>query len=162
MVATGLREQRRLWAIRERVAESVKHRCPYKEVDAVVPRGALTELVNGAREIARRHSVQAVCYGHAGDGNLHINLLREELSDEEWSARRDAAEGDLLARVVALGGSITGEHGVGWTQRRYLTLAHSAPILDMMLALKKSWDPLGILNPGKIFPDSARPERMNR
>jgi glycolate oxidase len=145
-------EQRRLWAIRRKMGEAVKHRSVYKEADTVVPRSKLAELVRAAREAAGRQGIEALCYGHAGDGNLHVNLLRGDLVDGEWEARRDAAEEELFARVCAMGGSITGEHGVGFVQRRFLPLAVGPAALELMRAVKNSFDPRGILNPGKIFP----------
>jgi len=153
LVAQEAGEQRRLWAIRRRVGEAVKHVCPYKEADTVVPRSALADLVRAARAVAARHGLEVVCYGHAGDGNLHVNLLRGDLDEESWHGRRDAAEEDLFRAVVGLGGTITGEHGVGWTQRRYLPLAVPAATLELMQEVKRAFDPLGILNPGKVFPD---------
>ena len=145
-------EQRRLWAIRRKMGEAVKHRSVYKEADTVVPRSKLAELVRAAREAAGRQGIEALCYGHAGDGNLHVNLLRGGLADGEWEARRDAAEEELFSRVCAMGGSITGEHGVGLVQRRFLPLAVGPAALELMRAVKNSFDPRGILNPGKIFP----------
>lgn len=145
-------EQRRLWAIRRKMGEAVKHLSVYKEADTVVPRSKLAELVRAAREAAARQGIAALCYGHAGDGNLHVNLLRGRLADGEWERRRDAAEQELFERVCALGGSITGEHGVGLVQRRFLPLAVGPAALELMRAVKDSFDPRGILNPGKIFP----------
>jgi glycolate oxidase len=97
--------------------------------------------------------LEVICYGHAGDGNLHVNLLRNDLPLEEWTRRRDAAERDLFAAVVQLGGSITGEHGVGWTQRKFLPMARSEAFIDIMRSIKDVFDPSGLLNPGKIFID---------
>ncbi len=152
LAAQNEAEQRRLWAIRRKMGEAVKHRSVYKEADTVVPRAKLAELVRAAREAAGRQGIEALCYGHAGDGNLHVNLLRGALSDAEWQERRDAAEQELFERVCALGGSITGEHGVGLVQRRFLPLAVGPAALELMRAVKQSFDPRGILNPGKIFP----------
>jgi glycolate oxidase len=153
LVALDAAEQRRLWAVRRKVGEAVKQRSVYKECDAVVPRAALAALVGAARAAAREQGLEAICYGHAGDGNLHVNLLRGDLAAELWESRRDAAEAALWRAVVALGGKITGEHGVGLVQRRYLPLAIDAPSLALMRALKRAFDPWGLLNPGKIFPD---------
>lgn len=144
-------EQRRLWAIRRKMGEAVKHRSIYKEADTVVPRSKLAELVRAAREAAARQGLEALCYGHAGDGNLHVNLLRGKLTGGDWETRRDAAEKELFERVCAMGGSITGEHGVGFVQRSFLPLAVGPPALELMRSIKQSFDPRGILNPGKIF-----------
>jgi glycolate oxidase len=145
--------ERRLWQVRRRVGEAVKARSVYKEADTVVPRSRLVELIAAARAAAARHGLEAIVYGHAGDGNLHVNLLRGALDPGEWTTRRDAAEDELFRAVVALGGRITGEHGVGWVQRRFLPLAFGAREIELLRALERCFDPLGILNPGKIFPE---------
>jgi glycolate oxidase len=152
LVADDMAGQRRLWQVRRKVGEAVKGISPYKEADTVVPRSRLAELVVAAREAAARQGLTAIVYGHAGDGNLHVNLLRGHLDEAAWEARRDAAEDELFRRVVAMGGRITGEHGVGWTQRRFLPLAFSAAGIDLLRGLKRLFDSRGILNPGKIFP----------
>jgi glycolate oxidase len=153
LVSQDAAEERRLWQIRRKVGEAVKGVSSYKEADTVVPRAALADLVRAARRIAADCGLRAICYGHAGDGNLHVNLLRGELDAGEWEARRDRAEEALFRAVADLGGKITGEHGVGWTQRRYLPLAADPPSIAAMRAIKAAFDPLGILNPQKIFPD---------
>ncbi|MEM6454802.1 MAG: FAD-linked oxidase C-terminal domain-containing protein [Acidobacteriota bacterium] len=158
IAAVDAADQRRLWRIRSLVGKAVKARSVYKEADAVVPRPRLADLVRSARRVAEAHDLQAVCYGHAGDGNLHVNLLRGDLDDAQWSQRRDAAEAALFADVLALGGSITGEHGVGLTQRRFLADRIGGDGLDLMRAIKRAFDPRGILNPDKIFPDAAADE----
>jgi len=152
LVADDLAGQRRLWQVRRKVGEAVKGLSAYKEVDTVVPRSRLVELVEVARRAAQRQGLTAIVYGHAGDGNLHVNLLRGELDDAAWAERRDAAEAELLHRVVELGGRLTGEHGVGWVQRRYLPLAVSPAGIELLRGVKRTFDPRGILNPGKIFP----------
>lgn len=152
LVAQDAAEERRLWQIRRKVGEAVKEISPYKEADTVVPRAALADLVRAARDVAARCGLRAICYGHAGDGNLHVNLLRGDLDEPSWRERRDRAELELFTAVAALGGKITGEHGVGWTQRRYLPLAVDPPSLAAMRGIKAAFDPQGILNPGKIFP----------
>jgi glycolate oxidase len=157
-VAQDAAEQRRLWAIRRRVGEAVMQRGAYRESDAVVPRSRLAELVLAARAAAARQGLTAVCFGHAGDGNLHIDLLRNELPASEWERARDAAEAELVAAVLALGGSITGEHGIGWTLREELPRALAPAQLALQRAIKRTFDPLGILNPGKIFLDEPAAE----
>ncbi len=154
LVAQDAAEQRRLWEVRSKIGEAVKHRSVYKEADTVVPRKALADLVRAARRAAADHGLTAICYGHAGDGNLHVNLLRGELPLEEWASRRDAAEEQLFRAVIDLGGTLSGEHGIGWSQKQLLPLAIDPPTLALMRQVKKAFDPLGILNPGKIFPDS--------
>ena len=146
-------DQRRLWQIRRKIAEAVKAISSFKDADAVVPRGRLVEMVKTTRQVAKRHGLEALCVGHAGDGNLHLLLLQGDLDDETWKKRRDGAELELFQAIVGLGGSITGEHGIGWTQREYLPLTSSPACIELMRGIKKVFDPRGILNPGKVFPD---------
>jgi len=152
LVADDAAGQRRLWQIRRRIGEAVKQLSVYKEADTVVPRAALAPLVRAARAAADRQGLTAICYGHAGDGNLHVNLLRGELPSEHWIERRDRAEEELFEAVVALGGKISGEHGIGLVKRRFLPLALAPAEISAMRAVKAALDPRGILNPGKIFP----------
>jgi glycolate oxidase len=97
LVADDAAGQRRLWQVRRKVGEAVKGLSPYKEADTVVPRSRLAELVAAARAAAGRQGLTAIVYGHAGDGNLHVNLLRGALDERPWHARRDAAEDELFA-----------------------------------------------------------------
>jgi glycolate oxidase len=106
------------------------------------------------RAIAERHELLAICYGHAGDGNIHVNIVQPKGERERWLARREAAVEEVFRAVVGLGGTITGEHGIGSAQMRYLGLRHSPEVIAAMRAVKGVFDPDGILNPGKIF---ARP-----
>ena len=153
IVAQDATDQRKLWEIREKIAIAVREYSVYKEADTVVPRSELANLVEKARRVAEGCGLEAVCYGHAGDGNLHINLLRGDLDEASWQRNRDAAEAELFGWVTSVGGSVTGEHGIGWSQRRYLPLAAQPASIDLMRSLKRAFDPMGILNPGKIFLD---------
>ena len=142
-----------VWQLRRGIGEAVKSISPYKEEDTVVPRTKLPELVRGVKEICRRYDVESICYGHAGDGNLHVNILKQDKSDESWFGRIDRAIEEILTLTVTLGGTISGEHGIGYSQRAYLPLALSPVELDLMTRIKATVDPHHILNPGKIFPD---------
>lgn len=153
-VATNPAEERRLWQVRRRVGEAVKAIGPYKEADTVVPRSRLVDLIGEARRVAARYGLRAVLYGHAGDGNLHVNILKGDHPPEEWNERRDQAERELFEAVLSLGGRLTGEHGVGFTQRGLLGLALSSAEIELQRQIKRVFDPHGILNPGKIFPTS--------
>jgi glycolate oxidase len=93
-----------------------------------------------------------VSYGHAGDGNLHINLLKGENTEEYWQQNVPLAVKAILAFVLEVGGTISGEHGIGWVQVPYMRLAFSEAELTLMHAIKSAWDPQGILNPGKVLP----------
>jgi glycolate oxidase len=119
--------------------------------DVVVPRGRVPELVDAVEQIARRFGLRTACFGHAGDGNIHVNFLIAP-DDAEPLERARLAERALFERVVALEGSISGEHGIGFTKAPYLGLELSADLVALMKRVKGAFDPAGILNPGKIFP----------
>jgi len=110
------------------------------------------EMVREVRRIGSRHGIETAAYGHAGDGNLHVNLLLESRED---TTRINAAIGDVMRAAVALGGTITGEHGVGLAKKGYLALEQSPALIAAQRRVKTALDPDGILNPGKIFPDEA-------
>jgi glycolate oxidase len=147
-----------VWALRRGIGEAVKSLCPYKEEDTVVPRARLPELLAGVKAICSRYNIRNICYGHAGDGNVHVNLLKGALHDAVWEATSEQAIHDIFELVVSLGGTISAEHGIGLTQKKYLPLALSPVELTLMRKVKNLFDPLNILNPGKIFPDHERDE----
>jgi FAD/FMN-containing dehydrogenase len=117
--------------------------------DVAVPIDALARAVELTVEIGARHGLEALSWGHAGDGNLHSNFLFDPATDGRTRAAQAAAE--LLAEVVALGGTISGEHGIGSLKLPYLGLQFSAPALAAMRAVKQALDPKGLLNPGKVI-----------
>ena len=95
-----------------------------------------------------------MCYGHAGDGNLHVNILKMDMDDAQWDRQLEPAIKEIFELTVSLGGLISGEHGIGWVQRKYLPIAFSGAELDLMRRIKAAFDPHHILNPDKIFPDA--------
>ncbi len=143
----------RLWFLRRRVGEAVKAASVYKEEDTVVPRGRLPQLLRAVKEIGERHGFRSICYGHAGDGNLHVNILRDDLSDEAWGAGLHQAISELFTEVRRLGGTLSGEHGIGWVQKSFMPIAFSPEELALQRAIKAAFDPQGILNPQKILLD---------
>jgi len=142
-----------VWALRRSMGEAVKSYSAYKEEDTVVPRAHLPQLVKGVKEICARYGVTSICYGHAGDGNVHVNILKEGVDDETWENNLDSAIREIFQLTVSLGGTISGEHGIGYSQKSYLPIALSESELRLMKNIKKTFDPKGILNPGKIFMD---------
>jgi glycolate oxidase len=144
-----------LWALRRSLGVAVKSESVYKEEDTVVPRANLVALLLGVKEIARRCGIRTVCYGHAGDGNLHVNILKMDLTDEEWNTGLEPMIREIFELTVSLGGMISGEHGIGWVQKSYLPIALTRSEIAIMRAIKHAFDPHSILNPGKIFPDES-------
>ena len=142
-----------LWAMRRAFGAAVKSESIYKEEDTVVPRNQLVALVRGVKEIAARHGLRTVCYGHAGDGNLHVNILKMDMTEARWTSALEPAIREIFELTVALGGLISGEHGIGYVQKNYMPIAYSQEELAVMRRIKRAFDPLGILNPGKLLPD---------
>ncbi|MBI5368627.1 MAG: FAD-binding protein [Planctomycetes bacterium] len=144
-------KQRDIWQIRRSTGEAVKSISIYKEEDTVVPRARLPELVRLIWAVTKKYGITAISYGHAGDGNLHCNILKMDMSDERWERDLPVAIAEIFRGVVALGGTISGEHGVGWVQRPYIGIAKSEVELALLRRIKAAFDPRGILNPSKIF-----------
>jgi glycolate oxidase len=125
----------------------------YKEEDTVVPRYELPKLLKGVKEIGKKYGFHSVCYGHAGDGNLHINIIKGNLSDHVWNNQLHDAIREIFHLTVGLGGTISGEHGIGHVQKNFMDIPFNDIQLNLMRGIKNIFDPNGILNPGKIFPD---------
>jgi len=140
-----------LWKLRRSIGESVKSNSVYKEEDTVVPRAELPKLLKGVKEIGKNYGFNSVCYGHAGDGNLHINIIKGEMSDEKWNNDLTKAIKEIFKLTVSLGGTISGEHGIGYVQKDYIGIAFSKKEIELQKQIKNIFDPNNILNPGKIF-----------
>jgi glycolate oxidase len=140
-----------LWSLRRKVGEAVKAQSVYKEEDTVVPRYELPRLLATVKAIGQKYGFESVCYGHAGDGNLHVNIIKGNLSDTFWNEELTIAIRELFTQVIEMGGTISGEHGIGLVQKPYMDLAFSPTGLGLMRGIKQVFDPKGILNPGKIF-----------
>ncbi|MFZ5433837.1 MAG: FAD-binding oxidoreductase [Calditrichota bacterium] len=152
-LAESSAQQNEIWDIRRSAGEAVKSICPYKEEDTVVPRSRLPELVAGVHEICDRWGLRVICYGHAGDGNIHCNILKAGLSDDKWEGELPKAITEIFQLTVGLGGSISGEHGIGHSQRQYLPIAQTAAEISFQRKLKNALDPYGLFNPSKLLPD---------
>lgn len=140
-----------LWTLRKAIGEAVKAISVYKEEDTVVPRFMLPDLLLGVKEIAKKYNIRTICYGHAGDGNLHINILKDKMTDAEWNNNINNAIEEIFLLTVSLNGTISGEHGIGLTQKRFLHIALSDIEIELMKSIKRLFDPNNILNPNKIF-----------
>ena len=142
-----------VWDLRRGIGEAVKAISAYKEEDTVVPRANMTKLVKGVKEISAKYGITTICYGHSGDGNIHVNILKDKLDDKTWEAVLDKAITEIFELTVSLGGTISGEHGIGYSQKSYLPIALSKNELAVMKNIKNLFDPNNILNPGKLFID---------
>lgn len=150
-IAEGETKQQEIWSVRRAMGEAVKKLSTYREEDTVVPRARLPELVRGVRAIVERRGVRAICYGHAGDGNIHVNVLKMGMDLGRWRELSPQVSREIFELVVSLGGTISGEHGIGWIQKPNLPLALSEAAIALHRRLKEAFDPHYILNPGKIF-----------
>jgi glycolate oxidase len=151
LLADTAAQKDELWKIRRNIGNAVRYNSVYKEEDTVVPRAELPTLLKGVKEIGARYGFKSVCYGHAGDGNLHVNIIRGELSDEMWHQGLQKPITEIFELCVKLGGTISGEHGIGLVQKQYVSIALREANLNLMRGIKRVFDPHGILNPGKIF-----------
>ena len=143
-----------LWKLRRSVAEAVKANSVYKEEDTVVPRFELPKLLKGIKEIGNKYGFKSVCYGHAGDGNLHVNIIKGEMTDQNWNTEVTKGIREIFELTVSLKGTLSGEHGIGFVQKNYMDIAFNKTQIALMRSIKSVFDPNNILNPGKIFPDN--------
>jgi len=151
LYADNAQQQEELWKLRRCIGHAVKISSIYKEEDTVVPRAQLPALILFIKNLANTHQFKAICYGHAGDGNLHVNILRGNLPQTFWEEELPKIITVLFEYVKQLGGTISGEHGIGWVQKNYLPIVCSPAHIELLKAIKKAFDPQGILNPNKIF-----------
>jgi len=151
-VADNKTTSERIWKVRRNIAEAFKVLSPHQSLeDIVVPIAAIPKMVAGLERLKQQYNVEIPCYGHAGDGNLHATpVMNPAWSLDEWHARLPAILTDLYKLTKSLGGTISGEHGIGHKRRTYMPLVLDEPVIELMRAIKRAWDPHNILNPGKI------------
>lgn len=143
----------RLWAARRAISPSLARRRPNKlGEDIAVPRRSIPQIVRRVREIAAKYALEIPLFGHIGDGNLHPNILCDK-NDREEMTRVTAAAREIFEAAVALGGTLSGEHGIGLLKKQFLELDLGVDAIALMRRIKAAVDPDGIMNPGKIFPD---------
>jgi glycolate oxidase len=155
LFADSAAQKDELWRLRRGINEAVRNNAVSKEQDTVVPRAELPKLVKGVKAVGEKYHFKTVCYGHAGDGNLHIRLIKGDLTTEQW-------DGDHIKKAIAeiftickeLGGTISGEHGIGLVQQEYMSIVFSEKALELQRSIKRVFDPKNILNPGKMFGSS--------
>ena len=151
LLAESKEQKDRLWRLRRMVGEAVKSNSIYKEEDTVVPRAELAKLLTGVKKIGKEYGFKSVCYGHAGDGNLHINIIKGDMSDQKWDLELKDAIREIFTLTKDLGGTISGEHGIGFVQKDYIDIVFSKKEIELQKGIKNLFDPKNILNPGKIF-----------
>ena len=151
LFAESASQKDELWKIRKNISPAVNWYTLTKSEDVVVPRANLPKLISGIKEIGKQYNFNTVCFGHLGDGNLHVNILKENISDEDWEAKIPDGIEEIFKLTIKLGGTLSGEHGIGIAKKPYMRLALSEINLELMRGIKKVFDPKGILNPGKIF-----------
>lgn len=151
LMADTTEQKSSLWKIRRKVGEAVKSNSVYKEEDTVVPRAELPTLLKGVKEIGAKYGFKSVCYGHAGDGNLHVNIIKGDLPNDVWERELPKGITEIFTLCRKLGGTISGEHGIGLVQKNYMPIIFPEYQLELMRNVKKVFDPNLILNPSKIF-----------
>jgi glycolate oxidase len=150
VVAQDSAQRARLWSARKSLSYATRKMATHKIAeDIVVPRSRISALLSKTDEIAAKEKVRALTYGHAGDGNLHVNFLWDTPDEEPRVAK---AVESLMRETVALGGTLSGEHGVGLAKAPYLHFEQSDELMQLQKDIKRVFDPKGLLNPGKIFP----------
>jgi glycolate oxidase len=152
-LASDAAEADRLWAARRAISPSLARRRPNKlGEDIAVPRSAIPQMVRRVREIAVKYGLEIPLFGHIGDGNLHPNILCDKRNREEMTRVTGAAR-EIFEAAVALGGTLSGEHGIGLLKKQFLELDLGSDVIGLMRRIKDAVDPHGLMNPGKIFPD---------
>ena len=154
LAASDSKEADRLWDARRNVSPSLFKLRPHKiSEDIVVPRSRMAELVAYLDELGHSYGLPIPAFGHAGDGNIHVNIMLDKTNSWELVNAKSIIE-SLFRKVIQMRGTITGEHGIGITKARYLEMEIPRAGLELMSRIKKAFDPKGILNPGKIFPET--------
>jgi glycolate oxidase len=146
--------ERRMWRLRMEMAEAFQAICPVQSVeDIVVPMAQIPDLMPELERLSHKYDVLIPCFGHAGDGNLHATIVKKpDTPMEEWGEALPMILEELYMAVADPGGTISGEHGIGSKRSRYLPLVLDPVVIELQRRIKKTFDPLNILNPGKIFP----------
>jgi len=152
MTACSPDERSLLWSVRRGIRNAIEKESPvFLAEDCVVPRSAIPAFVAEVKTYLRAQKIRSVIFGHAGDGNVHINALRDTLTDDEWAQTVPAIKKGIYSIALRHEGTITGEHGIGCIRKDYMGLAYSPDEIALMKRIKLAFDPKGILNPGKVL-----------
>ncbi|HQW95367.1 MAG TPA: FAD-binding oxidoreductase [Saprospiraceae bacterium] len=152
LVSDSEQSREKLWRIRKLIGVAVRHHSTYREVDTVVPVNKLIELIHLVKETGIKYNFHSVCYGHAGNGNIHVNILREDLDDYVWNHVLTEGVHAIFEGVIALNGVLSGEHGIGLLNRPFMPLQFTKDEILLMRQIKKAFDPNNILNRDKVIP----------
>ena len=153
LVADNAQMRDRLWETRKMIIEALQNLSPQHIMDTqdiVVPRTQLPHLLPKIKEVGKRYELHIICFGHAGDGNVHVNIIKD-VPEDVWDSQAPKAVEEIYRLAVSLGGMVTGEHGIGLTRKSFLSLGIDQAQIEIMRRIKEDFDPNGILNPGKIF-----------
>lgn len=149
-VAETEAEKEKIWKIRRSIGEAVKA-MSYREADVVVKRFFIKDIISKAKEISKKYGFKSYCFGHVGDGNVHINFVQNKMKTEEWNKKIEEGLKELFTACKEYGGTISGEHGIGLIQKKFLPIVWADSHFKLHMLIKKSFDPNNILNPNKIF-----------
>jgi glycolate oxidase len=153
LVADNRPDQDRLWEARRAIIDALNMKSPVNQMeDIVVPRGKISEFLGEMKRLEKEYEYPIVCFGHSGDGNIHVNVLKEDRPEDVWEKTVPEISEKIFDIALALGGQITGEHGVGLTRKHHLEKAIGPAAVRLIREIKRSFDPNNILNPGKILP----------
>ncbi len=150
-IPTGEHAKRDLLEAREKMFPAIRRNDPIEVVDVVVPRSRIADFVSRVKEIAIRYKIPITAPGHAGDGNVHLHLMGRGIASDEWEAKIPKMMDEIYGTGVSMGGTISGEHGLGYEKKKYLSIAMDDQKINLLKKLKRTFDPNLILNPGKVF-----------
>ncbi|GAG91194.1 unnamed protein product, partial [marine sediment metagenome] len=151
LVADTKESQEKVWEGRSCIIDAAKAEGIIEVLDCVVPHNRIPELIKGLNDIAEKYGVKCQNFGHAGDGNVHTNVLKKDMSDEAWDETIPKLVEEVYRLSVSLGGTISGEHGIGLIRKKFLPMALDKKQIELMKGVKRVFDPNNILNPEKIF-----------
>lgn len=151
LIADTPERQNAVWTARGTFLEAIKASTTMiEECDVVVPRDKIAQFVAFSHDLEKKHGLRIMSFGHAGDGNLHVYELKDNLPDDVWHEKLEAVFDEMYGMAESLGGKVSGEHGIGYAKRSYLEHSEKPAVMSLMRAVKQAFDPRGVLNPGKI------------
>ncbi len=151
-------QRERLWKARRSIREAIHDESPvFLAEDCSVPRSKIPEFLKSLKGYLKSENLSSVMFGHAGDGNVHIDILKGDMEYDDWKSMLPGLKEEIYRRAIEVGGTISGEHGIGATRKEYLPLAMNEASIELHRRIKAAFDPKGILNPGKVLPEISEP-----